>query len=111
VSTTTAMPADVDRWGRLVRRTGIAGLISVGMLFAPFPALSILGKGEPPLTATAEQARDYFTNGSVGWAQMVTVVPKLAAIGLICSWSGWRCCWLGRRASRPGDRVSPWSPA
>jgi hypothetical protein len=83
VSTTTAMPADVDRWGRLARRTGIAGLISVGMLFAPFPALSILGKGEPPLTATAEQARDYFTNGSVGWAQMVTVVPKLAAIGLI----------------------------
>jgi hypothetical protein len=48
VSTTTAMPADVDRWGRLARRTGIAGLISVGMLFAPFPALSILGKGEPP---------------------------------------------------------------
>jgi hypothetical protein len=83
VITTTAMPADIDQWGRLVRKTGIAGLISVGMIFAPFHALLILGKGEPPLTATAEQARAYFTNGSVGWAQLVTVVPKLAAIGLI----------------------------
>jgi hypothetical protein len=26
--------ADVDRWGRLVRKTGIASLISVGLLFA-----------------------------------------------------------------------------
>lgn len=83
MTTTTAMPADVDRWGRLVRTTGIAGLITVGMIFAPFYALLILGKGEPPITATAEQAQAYFTNGSVSWAQLVTVVPKLAAIALI----------------------------
>jgi hypothetical protein len=75
------VPTDVDRWGRLARKTGIAGLISFCMLFAPIIAISTLG--EPPFTATAEQARAFFANGSVGWAQLVTIVPKLAAIGLI----------------------------
>jgi hypothetical protein len=68
-------------WGLLVRRTGIVGLITVAMLFAPTVAIQTLG--EPPFTATAEQARAFFTNGSVGWPQLVTVVPMLAAIGLI----------------------------
>jgi hypothetical protein len=81
VTTTTAAPVDVERWTRLARKTGIVGLIAVGLLFAPIVAISTLG--EPPFTATAEQAQAFFSNGSVGWAQLATVVPKLAAIGLI----------------------------
>jgi hypothetical protein len=100
VTTATAVPADVDRWGRLVRRTGIAGLISVAMLFAPIVAISTLG--EPPFTATAEQARTFFTNGSVGWPQLVTVVPKLAAIGLIWFFVG-LALLLARAEGKP-----PW---
>ena len=69
MTTTTADARRRRSVGAAVRRTGIAGLISVVMLFAPMHALSILGKGEPPLTATAEQARAYFANGSVGWAR------------------------------------------
>lgn len=79
MTTATAVRADVDRWGRLVRRTGMIGLITVGMLVAPIVAISTLG--EPSFTATAEQARAFFTNGNVGWAQLATVVPKLAAAG------------------------------
>jgi hypothetical protein len=108
VTTAAATPADVDPWGRLVRTTGIVGLITVRMLFAPIIALSTLG--EPPFTATAEQDRAFFPNVSVGWPQLVTAVSKLAAIGLIWFLSGWRCCWLGRRASRPGDRLALSSP-
>lgn len=81
MTTTTAAPVDVERWTRLARKTGIVGLIAVGLLFAPIVAISTLG--EPPFTATAEQAQAFFSNGSVGWAQLATVVPKLAAIGLI----------------------------
>ena len=79
--TTTAIATDVDRWARLARNTGIAGSITVGLLFAPIIAISTLG--EPPFTATPEQARAFFTNGSVGWAQLVMVGPTLAALGLI----------------------------
>ena len=81
MTTTTAVSVVVDRWARLVRKTGIAGLITVGMLFGPIVAISTLG--EPPFTATAEHAQAFFTNGSVGWAQLVTVVNNLGAIGLI----------------------------
>jgi hypothetical protein len=81
VTTGAAVAADVERWGRLVPNTRIVGLITVGMLFAPIVAISTLG--EPPFTATAEQARAFFANGSVGWVQLMSVVPNLAAIGLI----------------------------
>jgi hypothetical protein len=80
VTTTTAVSV-VDRWAPLIRGTGIAGLITVGMLFAPIVAISTLD--EPPFTATAEQAQAFFINGSVGWVQLATVVTNLAAIGLI----------------------------
>ena len=81
MTTTTAVSVVVDRWAPLIRGTGIAGLITVGMLFAPIVAISTLD--EPPFTATAEQAQAFFTNGSVGWVQLATVVTNLAAIGLI----------------------------
>jgi hypothetical protein len=64
LTTATAVRADVDRWGRLVRRTGIIGLITVGMLFAPIVAMSTLG--EPSFTATAEQTRAFFTKWKCG---------------------------------------------
>jgi hypothetical protein len=100
VTTATALAADVDRWGRLVRRTGIVGLITVGMLFAPIIALST--HGEPPFTATPEQALAFFTNASVGWPQLVTVVPRLAAIGLI-----WFLVGLGLLLAR-AEGKPPW---
>src|SRR4029450_10899056 len=53
-------------------------------------------------TAPAQQARAYFTNGSVGWAQLVTVVPRLAAIGLI-----WFLVGLGLLLAR-AEGKPPW---
>jgi hypothetical protein len=73
VTTATALAADVDRWGRLVRRTGIVGLITVGMLFAPIIALST--HGEPPFTATPEQALAFFTNASVAGRSLCLWFP------------------------------------
>jgi hypothetical protein len=75
VTTTTAVSVVVDRWAPLIRGTGIAGLITVGMLFAPIVAISTLD--EPPFRATPEQAQAFFTNGSVGWVQLATVVTNL----------------------------------
>jgi hypothetical protein len=70
-----------DSWARLSRVTGVTGLITIGLLFGPIIAISTLG--EPPFVATAEQARAFFVNGSVAWAQTATAATNLAAIGLV----------------------------
>ena len=71
----------LDSWARLSRVTGVTGLITIALLFGPIIAISTLG--EPPFVATAEQARAFFVNGSVAWAQTATAATNLAAIGLV----------------------------
>jgi hypothetical protein len=70
-----------DTWVRLSRITGTTGLITVGLLFTSIIAISTLA--EPPFTATAEEARAFFANGSVAWAQTATAITSVAAIGLV----------------------------
>jgi hypothetical protein len=52
---TLLIETNADRWTRLTRGTGIAGLVSIVLLFAPIIAISSLG--EPAFLASAEQAR------------------------------------------------------
>ena len=78
---TLLIETNADRWTRLTRGTGIAGLVSIVLLFAPIIAISSLG--EPAFLASAEQARAFFVKGSAGWAQAATSLTALSAIGLI----------------------------
>ena len=71
----------VNQWTRVIRGTGVVGLVTVVLLFAPIIAISTVG--EPPFLASAEQARAFFVNGSQGWVQMATALTSLAGIGLI----------------------------
>jgi hypothetical protein len=67
---TLLIETNADRWTGMIRGTGVVGLVSVVLLFAPIIAISSLG--EPPFLASAEQARACFVNGSAGWAQAAT---------------------------------------
>jgi hypothetical protein len=78
---TLLIETSADRWTRMIRGTGVAGLLSVVLLFAPIIAISSLG--EPPFVASAEQARAFFVNGSAGWVQAAMSLASLSAIGLI----------------------------
>ena len=58
-----------DPWRRLARATGIAGLVAFVLVFTPIIAVST--QGEPPFTATAEQAHAFFVNaGDAGWRSL-----------------------------------------
>jgi hypothetical protein len=92
-----------DSWARLTRVNGVTGLITVGLLFGPIIAISWLG--EPPFVATAEQARTFFANGSVAWAQTATAVTALAGIGFVWFVVGFALV-LGRAEGTP-----PWRSA
>jgi len=100
---TLLMETRADRWTRLARGTGIVGLVSILLLFAPIIAISSLG--EPPFVASAEQARAFFLNGSVGWAQAAMSLAALSAIGLIWFVVG-LCLLLGQAEGNP-----PWRSA
>jgi len=89
-----------DSWARLTRVTGVTGLITACLLFGPIIAISSLG--EPPFVATAEQARTFFLNGSVTWAQTATAVTALAGIGFVWFVVGFALV-LGRAEGSP-----PW---
>ena len=56
-----------DPWIRLARITAATGLISFALLFGTIIPLAALG--EPPFTASNDEARAYFANISVGFAQ------------------------------------------
>jgi hypothetical protein len=91
-----------DRWTAMIRSTGVVGIVTIVLLFASLIASS---PGEPPFTATAEQAREYFLNLSRGWIQATMAVTSLSAIGLIWFIIGWSLL-LGRAEGNP-----PWRSA
>ena len=70
-----------DPWVRLARITAVTGLIAVVLLFASIIALA--ARGEPPFTASNEEARAYFANVSVGWPQTAMALTSVAAIGIL----------------------------
>jgi hypothetical protein len=100
---TLLIETNADRWTRMIRSTGVVGLVSVVLLFAPIIAISSLG--EPPFVASAEQARAFFLNGNVGWAQAAMSLAALSAIGLIWFVVGLSLL-LGRAEGSP-----PWRSA
>ena len=92
-----------DRWARMIRSTGVVGLITIADLFAPIIAISSLG--EPPFVASAEAARTFFVNGSAGWAQLAEALTSLSAVGLI-----WFAGGLSLLLAR-GEGSPPWRSA
>jgi hypothetical protein len=70
-----------DPWVRLARITAVTGLSSFVLLFAMI--IPLAAAGEPPFTASNDEARAYFANVSVGWAQTATAVSSVAAIGIL----------------------------
>jgi hypothetical protein len=56
-------------------------LSSIVLLFATIIPLAALG--EPPLTASDEEARAYLVKVSVGWPQTVIALSSVAAIGIL----------------------------
>jgi hypothetical protein len=70
-----------DSWARLSRGTGIIGLSAFVLIFTPIIAISTLG--EPPFTATSEQAHAFLVNASVSWARIANAALTVAAIALV----------------------------
>ena len=70
-----------DPWVRLARVTAVTGLSSIVLLFATIIPLAALG--EPPFTASDDEARAYLVKVSVGWPQTVIVLSSVAAIGFL----------------------------
>jgi len=100
---TLRIETGTDRWARMIRSTGVVGMITIAVLFAPIIAISSLG--EPPFVASAEAARTFFVNGSAGWAQVAEALTSLSAIGLI-----WFVGGLSLLLAR-GEGSPPWRSA
>ncbi len=79
--TSIAPDVAVDPWARLSRTTGIVGLSALVLVFTPIIAISTLG--EPPFTATTEQAHAFLVNASVSWAMVANAAVTVAAIALV----------------------------
>lgn len=77
----TTAARDVDRWARLSRATGIIGLATVVLIFVPIVAVSTLG--EPPFTASSEEAHAFLVNANVSWARLAYAALTVAALSLI----------------------------
>ena len=91
-----------DRWTRMIRSTGVVGLVTFVVLFTAIIAMS---KGEPPFTASPQEALAFYLNSTAGWVQAATVVAAMAVIGWIWFVVG-LCLLLGRAEGSP-----PWRSA
>lgn len=90
-----------DRWLRLSRSTGIAGLVAFVLLFTPIIATST--QGEPPFTATAEEAYAFLVAaGAAGWPALANTTLVLAAVILL-----WFVVGLGLLLAR-AEGNPPW---
>ena len=91
-----------DRWMRMVRSTGVVGLVTFVVLFAAIIAIS---PDEPPFLASPEEALAFYLNTTAGWVQAAMAVLGLAAIGWIWFVVG-LCLLLARAEGSP-----PWRSA
>src|SRR4030095_8280349 len=99
---TALIETSSDRWTRMIRSTGVVGLVTFVVLFAAIVAMSV---GEPPFTSSPEEALAFYLNSTAGWVQVATVVAALAVIGWIWFVVG-LCLLLGRAEGSP-----PWRSA
>ena len=74
-------PMTGDRWSGLARTTGVTGLLSVVLLFAPIIAISSVG--EPPFDATPSEAAEFFGNLDVGWAHAAEAGASLGMLAFL----------------------------
>jgi hypothetical protein len=99
---TVLIDSSADRWTRMIRATGVVGLVTFVVLFAAIIAMS---PGEPPFLATPQEARAFYLNSTAGWVQAAMALASLAAIGWISFVVG-LCLLLGRAEGSP-----PWRSA
>jgi hypothetical protein len=99
---TALIETSSDRWTRMIRSTGVVGLVTFVVLFAAIIAMSL---GEPAFTASPEEARAFYLNSTAGWVQAAMAVAGLAAIGWIWFVVGLSLL-LGRAEGSP-----PWRSA
>jgi hypothetical protein len=99
---TVLIETSADRWTRMIRATGVVGLVTIVVLFAGVIASA---PGEPPFTASPQEALAFYLNSTAGWVQAAMVVATLAAIGWIWFVVG-LCLLLGRAEGSP-----PWRSA
>jgi hypothetical protein len=71
-------PREADLYRALGRTTGILGITTLVLLFAPVIALA--SAGEPPLDATGAQAAEYFENLDETWARLAMAALTLGMI-------------------------------
>jgi hypothetical protein len=99
---TALIETSSDRWMRMIRSTGVVGLVTFVVLFA---ALIASLPGEPPFLASPQDALAFYLNTTAGWVQAAMAVVGLAAIGWIWFVVG-LCLLLGRAEGSP-----PWRSA
>lgn len=76
-----------QRWVRLARHTGVAGIAGAVLLFAPVIAVS--GLGEPPLHAEEREVVAFFdATADAGWYEATEAVFLLGALVLLWSLVG-----------------------
>jgi hypothetical protein len=97
---TALIETSSDRWTRMIRSTGVVGLVTFVVLFAAIIAMSL---GEPAFTASPEEARAFYLNSTAGWVQAAMAVAGLAAIGWIWFVVG-LCLLLGRATQYQRER-------
>jgi hypothetical protein len=103
-NTTLLAPPTVPAWDRLSRATGIAGLAGVVLLFVPIIALST--QGEPPFTATPEQAHAFLIQaGAAGWSDVASSTVVLAAFALLWWLTGLTLLFARAEGSPPWRSV------
>jgi hypothetical protein len=91
-----------DRWTRMIRSTGVVGLVTFVVLFTGLIAGS---PGEPTFLASPEEALAFYLNTTAGWVQAAMAVAGLVAIGWIWFVVG-LCLLLARAEGSP-----PWRSA
>jgi hypothetical protein len=99
---TALIETSSDRWTRIIRSTGVVGLITFVVLFT---ALIASTPGEPPFLASPEEALAFYLNSTAGRVQAAMAVVSLAAIGWIWFVVG-LCLLLARAEGSPPLRTA-----
>jgi hypothetical protein len=99
---TALIETSSDRWTRMIRSTGVVGLVTFVVLFT---ALIASTPGEPTFLASPEEALAFYLNSTAGWVQAAMAVVDLAAMGWIWFVVG-LCLLLARAEGSP-----PWRSA
>jgi hypothetical protein len=77
-----------DPWVRLARITAVIGLSSFVLLFGTIIPLAAVG--EPPFTASNDEARAYFANAWLALASLAVCAGWImVATGIFGRWLGW----------------------